>query len=153
MRKLMVLATVATIASVGMVANAGAQVYYPNTSNTPSRVQGRSGYPSSYPGYPQQQYPQYPTTSQRHHAKKHHAKKDRDGDEDDNGRWGDNGGQHDNGRHNGFDHSRHYGYGTNRNGLPSRGNEHDSGARTRGRSGQDREDRPNRDWRNRVDRN
>src|SRR5690349_6769641 len=54
MRKLMVVATVATIASVGMAGSAAAQVYYPNTSGTPSRVQGRSGSPSTYPGYPQQ---------------------------------------------------------------------------------------------------
>ena len=145
MRKLMVLATVAMIASVGMAESAAAQVYYPNTGNTPSRVQGRYGYPSSYPGYPQQQYPQYPTTSQRHHAKKHHAKKDRDGDEDDDGRWGDQRGEHDNGRHNGFDHSRHYGYGTYGIGQRSRANEHDSVARARGRHGRSREDSSNRD--------
>lgn len=149
MRKLMVLATAATIASVGIAGRAGGQVYYPNTPNTPSRVQGRYGYPSSYPGYPQQQYPQYPTTSQRHHVKKHHAKMDRDGDDDDNGRRGDDRTQHDNGRHNGFDHSRHYGYGTSGNGQRSRMNEHDSGARTRGRYGQGREDRSNREGRDR----
>ena len=152
MRKLMVVATVTMIASAGMAASAAAQVSYPNTGNIPSRVQGRYGYPSSYPGYPQQQYPQYPqypTTSQRHHAKKHHAKKDRDGDDDDNGRWGDDRGQHDNGRHNGFDHSRHNGYGTYGNEQRSRVNDRDSRARTRGRYGQGREDRSNLDWRDR----
>ena len=147
MRKLMIAATVATIATVGMAGGAAAQVSYPNT-NTPSRAQGRYGYPSTYPSYPQQ-YPQYPTTSQRHHAKKHHVKKDRDGDDDDNGRWSGDRSYHDNGRHNGFDHSQHRGYGSSVNGVPSRANERSSNARARGRYGQDREEGSNRDWRNR----
>jgi len=76
MKKFIVAAVVAGVASFGGVKNAQAQV--------PARVGGSGAYPGTYGTYPSQYPTQYPTAqhSKKHHAKKH-EKRDRDGDADD----------------------------------------------------------------------
>lgn len=138
MRKLIMAAAVAAIATVTLVGRADAQA--------PSRVRGAYGSASQYPTYP----PQYPTTSQRQHDRRYDARNDHDEDDDDNGNWGDNSARHDRGRHKGFDHSRHNGYGKGAKATPSRANGRDwTGRSARSRRGDDRDERSNRNGRDR----
>jgi hypothetical protein len=139
MRKLLVAAAVAAVATLGFAGHASAQAFYPKTpTNVPARVGGAYGYPS-------QQYPTYPgdysTPSHKRHDRDEKARRDRDRDDDDR-RW-------QNSDRERSDRGANYGYGTNAGAysVPSRVGGYDTPSRSHSTNGATHDSRWDRDGR------
>lgn len=121
MRKLIIAAGVAVLASLGVVSRANAQAFYPSRSASTPVTQGRYGtYPSQYPTYPAQ----YPSATRPRQDDRRDVRRDRDADDRDRSNYDVSG------RYN--ERTSGYGYGTRGgvSGQPSRIAEHQGSAQS-----------------------